>query len=1365
MSGATPFRYRLTDIEQRLDMGFICDLEAAFDAWDSGSSDSRSAPRAVLFLKEKIEQLILDYEALQSESHKFSRRYTNAATDDEAMQHILDFCQWLDPQSRRQREDRRALERWLDDEAVVERCVNKQRLLLLDLCRLVRRLACSVAHILEQYPAPEPQAQWLWSHWQLNALFLRLFSFQQEPRLWVALSDAIILCGERLSPDEANGLLAEDIQRMVFRQFQTQDSELVRCCLMRLMAFAMPEHFRQVCEDLFNDDSAQLFVKRQAIRSIASFPEYQQFQLFLQRPQAFINQPPFVRLQLVEQSRALWGRVDYRWLKDEGESAVVIGYIESLNHHAWQDDDVDRLELLASTLGQARPVLLDPEHQILAAQLAFCHFAPLICRQSIHDTAISERVIPLLESLLAGMQKKAGSSRLNQAAAVALGHLWAMKDMQRRIFYHYLRELRYELRLGQSTSCSQVDWSSLDDKAIARLVMLAANDDFDLGFERKGGRILFQRGSKQCFRWWRWWYEIRHARNDKRQGAKHYLGRQWDYLNIAPSAFLAEETPTGVPGERRVVANSQDWLPELPQSDMLFTALDQGWPTRPLRLYHGQGITEIWPPTSPVRRLIARWRLMRRFEILDQLRFDASIQTKPAEYMKALTDIGFNLRRLNYAEPISEPATKQSQPPQILAAASIPFWVELWDAFVAYFPSVHKNTLEHLLYFVSGIVAVFVGRHAWLNHQFKRARRRITLSIGGWGTRGKSGTERLKAALFTGLGYGYVAKTTGCEAMMLYGKPMANPITLPLYRPYEKATIWEQTSVVQFAAASQMPVFLWECMALDPEYAKIIQRHWMKDDIATLTNTYPDHEDIQGPSGYDVAKTLCEFIPGRAKVYDTEQQMFPLIRQTATERSSESHHVTASDIAKISQDLQAQFPYAEHPANIALVLRMASDLGIEPDRALMYMIQHVEEDIGVLKVFPEVEFAHKSWRFINGMSANERIGAINNWQRMALADIHPASHPGERVVVILNNRADRISRSRVFARLVVNDFQADSWILIGSNTAELRQEILKRWREAISQGPGDTTVESSQVWLRGWLDKCRTLLRREDITAYVSALLERLGIEVHHNRLEELVWSDGQLEETLNNAGFSHCLDTLTRFRDSQLHQMTLANNWLTACSTAPLSEERLKDIQAQLTQWFSDNIVETPATMTNSDELLHFIAAHAVAGSLNHVIAKQNIKGPGLALVHAWRHWQQVYSLGDTIEHGTRGQSREALSQLAAIPHFGILTYDYLDGLLLRLRSHRHTQTEAAQTQLAQIVSSLDLHDRNAHFTVHGTAKNGLRAAINEFFGAFSDVGDGVKRRRRAQQIMRDLSEERIASRRAAEELRQLSIGVSHQR
>ena len=82
---------------------------------------------------------------------------------------------------------------------------------------------------------------------------------------------------------------------------------------------------------------------------------------------------------------------------------------------------------------------------------------------------------------------------------------------------------------------------------------------------------------------------------------------------------------------------------------------------------------------------------------------------------------------------------------------------------------------------------------------------------------------RLQAALFEGLGYDVVCKTTGCEAMMLRTAGDGRSEELYIFRPLDRATIWEHVDVMEHAARSGADVFVWECMGLRPRYVEQLQ--------------------------------------------------------------------------------------------------------------------------------------------------------------------------------------------------------------------------------------------------------------------------------------------------------------------------------------------------------------------------------------------------------------------------------------------------------------------------------------------------------------------------------------------------------------
>ncbi|MEN9867337.1 MAG: hypothetical protein RL748_2927, partial [Pseudomonadota bacterium] len=191
----------------------------------------------------------------------------------------------------------------------------------------------------------------------------------------------------------------------------------------------------------------------------------------------------------------------------------------------------------------------------------------------------------------------------------------------------------------------------------------------------------------------------------------------------------------------------------------------------------------------------------------------------------------------------------------------------------------------------------------------QRARRAIPLVVGGWGTRGKSGTERIKAALFNALGYSVVSKTTGCEAMFLHGHAYQDLREMFLFRPYDKATIWEQHQLVNMSPKLGCEVFLWECMALTPDFVQLLQRCWMRDDISTITNTIPDHEDLQGPAGINIPQVMTNFIPPKGVLITSEEQMRPILQSAADRLGTRMVGTGWLESGLLPPDVLARFPY------------------------------------------------------------------------------------------------------------------------------------------------------------------------------------------------------------------------------------------------------------------------------------------------------------------------------------------------------------------------------------------------------------------------------------------------------------------------
>ncbi|MEK7485947.1 MAG: hypothetical protein AABZ60_16615 [Planctomycetota bacterium] len=392
------------------------------------------------------------------------------------------------------------------------------------------------------------------------------------------------------------------------------------------------------------------------------------------------------------------------------------------------------------------------------------------------------------------------------------------------------------------------------------------------------------------------------------------------------------------------------------------------------------------------------------------------------------------------------------------------FFEESWEPFVSLYPEMLNKF--HLGIFLLLLLFFFMGRATFRNRALKKARQRLPLTIGGWGTRGKSGTERLKAAMFHEMGYTVFSKTTGCDAMFLHNGPLAELQEFYLFRPYEKSSIWEQRDCVLLAEKLHTEVFLWECMALNPLYAELLQEDWMKDAVSTLTNAYPDHEDIQGPAGVNVAQSLAHFIPKNTALVTTEEQMLPILEQKAKEKGSRIYPVSWRNTYFLPDDILQRLPYQEHPSNMALVTELGTLLGIPKERIWKSFGEHLIPDLGGLKTFGPISYRHRTLKFINGMSANERLGSIGNWNRCELNQIHPLQNRGVWVVTVVNNRSDRIARSKIFSQMLIEEMFAHRHFMIGTNLSGFKsyvqqgfKKVYRYWR------PPFDSEESFHAWL------------------------------------------------------------------------------------------------------------------------------------------------------------------------------------------------------------------------------------------------------------------------------------------------------------
>jgi poly-gamma-glutamate synthase PgsB/CapB len=555
-------------------------------------------------------------------------------------------------------------------------------------------------------------------------------------------------------------------------------------------------------------------------------------------------------------------------------------------------------------------------------------------------------------------------------------------------------------------------------------------------------------------------------------------------------------------------------------------------------------------------------------------------------------------------------------------------------------------------------------------------------------------------------------------------------------------------------------VFLWECMALTPAFVRILQRHWARDDISTITNTYPDHEDIQGPAGYDIPNVMTEFIPARSTLVSTEEQMRPILEQGARKVNTSMTSVDWLRIGLLAPEVLARFPYEEHPANIALVTVLAERMGVPEEVVLKEMADRVVPDIGVLKAFPWARVGNRFIEFVNGMSANERFAALGNWERMGFAD---QEMDGKTVLVTLvNNRADRVSRSRMFASILVRDLSADRHVLIGSNLKGLQgymRESLDEWLESVSLDPERNQGRSAEETLVHFGQRLRVPITKEQVRAglepMLMTVLDREGVEnvlqdwEDPDRLKAGLEKEGGPESAISEIMYHHArsLNAFGKYRELETR-------------VRESGEAALPMLRKWMKEWFLGGIVTVDDVHADGEWIIHDILAAVPPGSRVRVMGMQNIKGPGLDFVYRWQGWETCRNSLNLLLSDEETLMDQGLAELMTFQDHGQLTREAVLETVAKVRSHPAAQTEKFQAGLNLIKSSMKqaVEEVDKGLESGGGGDDGLVSRVITMVEEFLDAGDGVRRRKTANRIYKDMAAERISTERAALELKRLN-------
>lgn len=1390
------FSHGLQEHELRIEARRLQALAQAYQNWQ-GKQSLWPAQDALLpchFLRQHCAHLAQEIQDLRTRHGVFKQDLNQHRDPQHRRDLLLTYAAQLGSRGLALRADARALRRWFGPDALEERYVRVlaelERVLSLSLRQLGRLSAQCLQHEPRQGADRLPQ----WSALQLEESLWPMLEYLGNPQIRTDAMQCLLTALSALPLEQQENLLHTQTLHLVYQAAQNLRADTwLQCAALQILAGMATGNFIAVAEsrlraaqesgslaqNVQNAQDADLFVRRRivdALPHLAQEPRAALLKLARRDPSPWVRQG--VVLVLAGQACA-------------GQGALLLELYPQLLLHdaepkvraqaAWAMQDLLHLQQ-RQIHGQPLPLLdwlchalQHEKHQFVLRTLLALIEACVRQLAEEHGSQGQAQLALWLQALNPHLERlhREAEFKVRRWTAQCAECLWLYADARHLQLLPALRSALSTCAVGSCidlpTACNAFSAARL-----ARMLAVLARADFGLSLEqtRHGWRLW--RGQRFGFRLWRALHEWRHPSPDKRQAFRHTIGRIFRGEIRIPSPILAEMSETKVPGEPLQLESEGGWRPYLPLVDELISSLQQADAGTPLRIVSAEGITELQPPQGLLRRLQAKIWLTRNFALLAQLRnWREDSQASPDSYLKKVQELGFKVKfqAHRYAPqwrwqidpavgrffaaallPASLPAGLSPELRQQLPVSGADFWLR----FQNYFFSSYDNSLFDLALFVSLALAWFFGSHIWQNRRMRQARKNVPLVVGGWGTRGKSGTERIKAALFNGLGYTVVSKTTGCEAMFLYGHPQQRLREMFLFRPYDKATIWEQHHLLRLSNQLGCEVFLWECMALTPDFVQLLQRSWMRDDISTITNTFPDHEDLQGPAGINIPQVMTNFIPKGGVLLTSEEQMRPILRDAADKLGTRLSGTGWLESGLLPPDVLARFPYQEHPDNIALVLALARELGVAPDFALKEMADRVIPDLGVLKTYPQAQVEGRRLIFVNGMSANERFGCLGNWTRLGFDRVDAEQEAGVFLSTVVNNRGDRIARSRVFANILVEDLRADKHFLIGSNLAGLQGYIREAWEAHAAKITLWVEGGDAQQVLTEFARHLRICHTRPHLQARLRAMLAGQNLACNEALLE-LVEDETAMRAALQGLScprLEENLQALAQMRQSMAEYQAFAQRLQQGGDKSKLDQE----FRHLLWQWFARKLVVVEDYYASGDSIIHMLAQHIPPGCENRVMGIQNIKGTGLGFIYCWQAWDACWQACRALLARDPQQQEQGLAQLVQMQDFGILAEQHLQDCLQQARVHPGLQSERQQAQLSQIEQHLQQAMRAVRAKMGTQAAGSWQESLCAWLEGWLDAPDAVLRRRKANRIYADLASERISHARAALELQELT-------
>jgi len=331
------------------------------------------------------------------------------------------------------------------------------------------------------------------------------------------------------------------------------------------------------------------------------------------------------------------------------------------------------------------------------------------------------------------------------------------------------------------------------------------------------------------------------------------------------------------------------------------------------------------------------------------------------------------------------------------------------------------------------IFTILILLLGFLENYFHQKRiQKIPIRIHVNGTRGKSTTTRLIAAMLREAGYRVLAKTTGTSPIIILQNGQEETI-----KRKGAANIIEQKYFIKKAVAKNCNAIVMECMAVHPETQWVSEHQLIKSTIGVITNVREDHQDVYGSDLEDAADALKLTIPRNGQLVTAEKKIFPTFSQHAKKLNTKCILIDPEKIN--AKELNQKFENFYFKDNVAISLQVGQLLEIEKETALRG-ISKANPDPGALAIY-KLKIENKLLWFVNAFAANDRESILLILDK--INQLLPKEMDDSQRIAIINHRDDRITRTLQFDKILTQDLYFDYIMLAGPTSALSERKLVQ----------------------------------------------------------------------------------------------------------------------------------------------------------------------------------------------------------------------------------------------------------------------------------------------------------------------------------